>query len=74
METVSKQEARDFKARWKVVNDFITDEIRQTPIQLQLEQLRTLFNSRRFFTEPASSKQVEDVRARWILLKAKLHA
>lgn len=71
---MSKHEAHDFKARWKVVNDFITDEIRHTPIQLRIEQLRTLFNSRRFFAETASSQEVEDVRARWILLKAKLHA
>jgi hypothetical protein len=71
---MSKREAHQFKTRWKVVNEFIADEISNTPIQVRVDQLRTVFNSARFFTNTASPEEVAEVRSRWILLKAKLDA
>lgn len=39
MKSITKQEAHDFKERWKFVNDFIAHEIRNTPAEIKLKQL-----------------------------------
>jgi hypothetical protein len=67
---MSKQEARDFRERWKFVNAFIADEIRNTSPDVKLQQLRTVFDLS-LFRQNEKSKQVEEVRARWIQLKSK---
>ncbi|HYX28408.1 MAG TPA: hypothetical protein VE863_07570 [Pyrinomonadaceae bacterium] len=71
---MSKKQALEFKARWEAVNRFIVDEARTTPPQVRMKQLMTLFNPGAVFPQAESSKDVEIVRARWVLLKAKLHA
>jgi len=43
MKSMTKQEAHDFKERWKFVNDFIPQEIRTTPPEIKLQQLSVMF-------------------------------
>jgi hypothetical protein len=68
---MSREDACEFKARWKFINSYISEEIRNTPPDVKLPQLRTVFNSAPLF-QPGESKEVEEVRARWILLKQRL--
>ena len=68
MKSITKQEAQDFKNRWKFVNDFIADEIRNTPGEIKLEQLSAIFivgQSR----SPKFLAEEQEVRNRWRLLK-----
>ena len=70
---MSREEAREFKARWEFVNSFILEEIRNTSPDIKLQQLRTIFNSAHLFRPADTSKEVDEVRARWILIKSKSH-
>jgi hypothetical protein len=72
MKPMSRDEAREFKARWKFINSFISEEIRNTSPDVKLQQLRTIFSSGHLFPAEAN-KEVDEVRARWILLKSKFH-
>ena len=70
MKSITKQEAREFKERWKCVNDFIAQEIRNAPAEIKLRQLSTMFiigQSR----SPDSLAEEQEVRSRWRLLKQK---
>jgi lipoate-protein ligase B len=71
MKALTKQQAQEFKARWKLVNDFIAQEIRNTPAEIKLQQLSALFivgKSR----SPAFLAEEQEVRNRWCLLKQKM--
>jgi hypothetical protein len=70
---MSREDALEFKARWQFINSFISEEIRNTSPDAKLQQLRTIFSSRHLFQSAEENKEVEEVRARWILLKSKLH-
>jgi len=70
MKLLTKQDAQDFKDRWKFVNDFIAHQIRNTPAEIKLQQLSAMFiigqsRSSAFLTEE------QQVRNRWCLLKQK---
>jgi len=70
MKLISKQEAHEFKDRWKFVNNFIAYEIRNTPAEIKLQQLITMFiigQSR----SPVFLAEEQEVRNRWRLLKQK---
>jgi len=43
MKSITKQQAQDFKDRWKFVNDFIAQQIRNTPGEVKLQQLSAMF-------------------------------
>ena len=66
---MTREEARAFKARWKFVNSYIAEEVRNTSPDVKLQQLRTVFNSAHLFQPAETNKEVDEVRARWILLK-----
>lgn len=68
---MSKEQAREFKERWNFINAFIADEIRNTPPDVKLQQLRTVFDSTRLLGQDETTKEVDGVRARWILIKNK---
>ena len=73
MKSITKQEAQEFKERWKFVNDFIAQEIRNTPAEIKLQQLSAMFivgQSR----SPAFLAEEQEVRNRWCLLKQKMNA
>jgi hypothetical protein len=70
MKSITKQEAQEFRERWKFVNNFIAHEIRNTPAEIKLQQLSVMFmigqsRSRAFLAEE------QEVRNRWRLLKQK---
>ena len=70
MKSITKQEALEFKDRWKFVNDFIAHQIRNTPGDIKLQQLNSMFiigQSR----SPAFLAEEQEVRNRWRLLKQK---
>ena len=70
MKSMTKQEAQEFKERWKFVNDFIAHETRNTPGEIKLQQLSAMFiigKSR----SPAFLAEEQEVRNRWRLLKQK---
>jgi hypothetical protein len=70
MKSITKQEALEFKDRWKFVNDFIAHQIRNTPGDIKLQQLSAMFiigQSR----SPAFLAEEQEVRNRWRLLKQK---
>jgi hypothetical protein len=69
---MSKEDGREFKKRWKSVNEFIAQEIRNTPAHIKLQQLQTLFNPAKLFSR-ATSKEINEVRTRWNRLKEKVH-
>jgi len=43
MKSMTKQEAHEFKDRWKFVNNFIAHQIRNTPAETKLQQLSAMF-------------------------------
>ena len=70
MKSITKQEAQEFKDRWKFVNDFIAHQIRNTPVEIKLEQLSAIF----IIGQGRSSAYIaeeQEVRNRWRLLKQK---
>jgi hypothetical protein len=70
MKSITKQEAHEFKDRWRFVNDFIAHQIRTTPGEIKLQQLSVMFiigQSR----SPAFLAEEQEVRNRWYLLKQK---
>ena len=70
MKSITKQEAHDFKERWKFVNDFIAHEIRNTPAEIKLQQLSVLFIIGQP-RSPAFLAEEQEVRNRWCFLKQK---
>lgn len=70
MKTITKQQAQEFKDRWKFVNNFIAHEIRNTPAEIKLQQLSVMFliGQRR---SPVSLAEEQEVRNRWRVLKQK---
>ena len=72
---VTPQDAIQFKQRWRLANSFIAEEIRNTPAEVKLQQLRTMVaTAYRFPSSSASSDGNEEVRERWRVLKERLHA
>ena len=70
MKSMTKQEAQEFKDRWRLVNNFIAHQIRTTPAETKLQQLSVMFivgQSR----SPAFLSEEQEVRNRWRLLKQK---
>ena len=70
MKSITKQEAHDFKERWKLVNDFIAHEIRNTPPEIKLQQLSAMFIIGQP-RSPAFLAEEQEVRNRWCFLKQK---
>ena len=67
---MTKEEARRFKARWKLVNDFTADEARRTPPETKLRQTALLYEAAQTFGWAEALREGEaEVRERWRLLK-----
>ena len=70
MKSITKQEAHEFKERWRFVDNFIAEQIRTTPAEIKLQQLNVMFiigQSR----SPIFLTEEQEVRNRWRLLKQK---
>ena len=67
---MTKEEAHQFKERWKLVNDFTDEEARTTPPEVKLRQTALLYEAAYTFgwAEKLSEGE-EEVRERWRRLK-----
>lgn len=72
MKSMTKQQAQEFKERWKFVNDFIAQQIRNTPGEVKLQQLSSMFIVGQI-RSPAFLAEEQEVRNRWRLLKQKMN-
>lgn len=70
---MTKDEARQFTERWRLVNEFVTEEVRRTPPEVKLRQLAVLYEAGRTlgWTEKLAAGE-DEVRERWRVLKEKL--
>jgi hypothetical protein len=72
---MTKEEARQFRARWKLVNEAVTEEVKQTPASVKLRQLALMYEAGQLLGWDARLKEgEEEVRERWRRLREKLHA
>ena len=71
---MSRKEAKLFKERWKLVNEKINEEIRNTPIETKLQQLAIMFGAGQFFDWTGSQEEIEIIRNRWQQLKERFNA
>jgi len=63
---MTKEEAQQFKERWQLVNEFINEEIRRTPLSVKLKQFAALFQFAREMGWEEELRQGEaEVQARW---------
>ncbi len=66
MTSITREQAHAFLARWKLVRQAQTQELRETSIETKARQLSTLMASRDLFPpDPDRELQVEAVRERW---------
>jgi hypothetical protein len=71
---MTKEEALLFKQRWRLVNDRINDEVRQTPVSVKLQQLAIMFAAGPSLGWADNERAGEkEVRARWVRLKERAH-
>lgn len=72
---VTKEEALQFKERWKLMNEFAIEEARHTPLSVKLHQLALMYEAGQAlgWTEMTRESE-EEVCERWRHLKEKLHA
>jgi hypothetical protein len=67
---MTKEEALQFKERWRLVNEFINEESRLTTLAGKLQQFLTLFDlARELGWETGLRADDDEVRARWRRLK-----
>ena len=67
---MDKEEARQFKARWRMVNDFTAREMREATLEFKLEQLAIMYEAGQAlgWAEGLRAGE-EEVRARWQRLR-----
>jgi hypothetical protein len=67
---LSKEQARAYVERWRLVNEREAQEIRATPMEVKLRQFAVLMNTTKAlgWTEQLSEDD-EEVRARWNRLR-----
>jgi hypothetical protein len=73
-QSMTKDEAQLFKARWQMVNEITDEEARRASLATRLNQLALLFAAGHAlgWREKRDDSQAE-VRERWLRLKAKAH-
>ncbi len=75
MAMMTKEEAHDFKARWLLVNEFIIEEIKRTPVAEKLRQLSQLYHAAREFGWIEKMREgEEEIFVRWQILRERLNA
>ncbi len=71
---ISKEQARQFKERWRLVEEAMHNEARQTPAALKLHQLALMYEAGYVLGWAESLREGEDeVRERWRRLKEKFN-
>ena len=72
---MTREEAQQFKARWKLVNEFVLEEARRTPPAIKLKHLALMYEVGQVLGWDAALKDgEEEVRERWRRLKEKSNA
>jgi flagellar biosynthesis/type III secretory pathway protein FliH len=67
---MNKEEARQFKARWQMVNDFTNRETREATLTSKLEQLTTMYEAAQALGWADGLRAgEEEVRERWRRLR-----
>lgn len=67
---MTKEEAGQFKERWKLVNDFTDEEARRAPPEVRLRQTALLYEAAQTFGWAEALREgEEDVRELWRRLK-----
>ena len=70
---MTKQEAQEFKARWKLVNEFTADEMRGMDPEYKLQQMSAMFSAGELLGWTSEDgSEVRLVRERWRILREKL--
>lgn len=71
---MTRKQALAFVNRWRLVNDFLAQEVRATPPEVRFSQLRTMVATAHSFRQPDSAPEEESATwERWRLLKELLH-
>ena len=71
---MNAEEARQFKARWQIVNDFTAEEARHAAPALKLRQLALMYEAGQSLGWADASAQGEaEVLDRWRRLRELLH-
>lgn len=71
---ISKEEARQFRERWRLVDELMKEEVRRTPVALKLHLLALMYETGCLLGWTESLREGEDeVRERWRRLKEKFH-
>ncbi len=71
---MTKEEAREFKERWRLVNEATIEEARNTPPSVKLQQLALMYEAaKRFGWIEKLREGEEEVHERWRLLKERMH-
>lgn len=69
---ITKEQAREYKRRWRLVNQAEIEELRRTPMEVKFRQLQMLMASVDEMGWRAGLEEgVEEVRERWALLRRK---
>ena len=70
MAAITTGEARAYLARWELVRELETAELRRTSTDTKLRQLAALMESRHLFAaNPDRDSEAQAVRERWLRLR-----
>ncbi len=58
------------RERWRLVNNFISDQIRDTPAEIKVQQMNAMFSLGQSRSHVSLAEE-QEVRNRWRLLKQK---
>jgi hypothetical protein len=66
MKQMTKDEARAWQARWRLVNEFEREETRRMPLTQKYQQFLSLMEMGRAMKWPKiMDEEIEEVRRRW---------
>lgn len=71
MAIMTKEEARLFKERWRLVNEITNEEARRAPVSHRVRDLEVLYQFARAIDRPDQDEDEEEVRNRWNRLREK---
>ena len=71
---MTKDEAREYEARWRLVNSFLAEEARHISISDKLRQLALMYEAGQTLGWDSALKEgEEEVRERWRCLRERCH-
>ncbi len=72
---MTKTEARRFKERWRLVNQAVIEETRNTPAREKLQQLAVMYEAAQLLGwSDAREKDETQIRERWRRLQENINA